>query len=180
MLATLSVTERMYGAGYASMNAYAQQGSAVSPAAKEVRKAVSAQIRFSEGSQALFGEKAAAISTLHALASECDKPDWDGNMAEAIDPTALHNAENLVRSLPNGLPMPEFSPEPDGSISLDWIESRCHLFSLSVGSSNRLSFAWLDGTDKGHGVAGFDGFTIPARVLSEIRKVFDRAPLRAA
>ena len=62
--------------------------------------------------------------------------------------------------------MPEFAPEPDGAISLDWIQSRHRLFTLSISASNRLAYAWLDGTDKGHGVARFDGRTIPRRVLT--------------
>jgi len=116
----------------------------------------------------LFAEKEIAISHLRHLANDCAEPGWDGNAAFAIDSDVLQNAEDLVRSLPYGIPAPECAPEPDGSISLDWIQSRKRMFSLSIGSNNRLAYAWLDGTDKGHGVACFDGLSIPARVLSEI------------
>jgi hypothetical protein len=82
---------------------------------------------------------------------------------------ALQNAEMFLRALPEDLPTPEFAPEPDGSISLDWIHTRHRLFSLGVGPNDRLAYAWLDGTDKGHGVARFDGLSVPQRVLAGIQ-----------
>ena len=78
--------------------------------------------------------------------------------------------------------LPEFAPEPDGSISLDWIQSRARLYSLSIGHSNRLAYAWLDGADKGHGVVHFDGQNVPPRVLDGIKHIVGHgyAGLRAA
>src|SRR5258706_6876016 len=106
-------------------------------------------------SQAPFGRKAAAISELRAIASNCSKGGWDSDDASAIDPVALLNAEAFVRALPDAIPLPEIAPEPDGAISLDWIQSKTRLLSLSVGSSNRLAYAWLDGSDRGHAVTYF-------------------------
>ncbi len=159
-------------AGYASLISYAWSGaSAVSVEAQAVIKAASALMRSVEGSQALFGRTAAAISQLRKLANECAEPGWDGYGAHAIDPTALQNAEMFLRALPEDLPTPEYAPESDGSISLDWIHTRHRLFSLSVGPNDRLAYAWLDGTDKGHGVARFDGVSVPQRVLADIQSI---------
>jgi len=135
-----------------------------------------------EQSLALFGEKAAALSCLAALATECSEPGWDGEDAAAIDPLAVLWTRRFVRALPAAIPLPEFTPEPDGSLSLDWIQSRHRLFSLSIGRSNRLAYAWLDGADKGHAVARFDGRNVPARVLEGIEAIMGRghAGLRAA
>ena len=135
-----------------------------------------------ERSQALFGRKADALSRLVALAAECADPGWDGEAAVAIDPVAVLWAERFVRALPDGMPLPEFAPEPDGSISLDWIRSRNRLFSLSIGRSNRLAYAWLDGADKGHGVVTFDSQNVPPRVLEGIKGIVGQghAGLRAA
>jgi len=124
-----------------------------------------------ERSVALFGEKAAALSRLASLAVECAEVGWDGEDAAPIDLIAIRSAERLVRMLPYGVPLPEFSPEPDGSISLDWIRSRNRLLSLSIGRSNRLAYAWLDGAERGHGVVGFDGPNVPLRVLEEIKHI---------
>lgn len=158
-------------AGYASLVSYTWGGSAVSVEAQVATKAASALVRSVESSRALFGRKAAIISQLWGLAHECAEPGWDGYGAHAIDPTALRNAEMFLRALPEDLPMPECAPEPDGSISLDWIHTRHRLFSLSVGPNDRLAYAWLDGTDKGHAVARFDGVSVPQRVLAEIQSI---------
>jgi hypothetical protein len=168
--------------GHLALQALAGGSSAISPEAQAVRKAASKVVESAERSQALFGRKADALSRLVALAAECADPGWDGEAAVAIDPVAVLWAERFVRALPDGMPLPEFAPEPDGSISLDWILSRNRLFSVSVGRSGRLAFAWLDGSDKGHGVARFDGQNVPQWVLEGIRGIVGRAHagLRAA
>ncbi|MGQ0525247.1 MAG: hypothetical protein ACT4P8_16500 [Betaproteobacteria bacterium] len=115
--------------------------------------------------------KVNAISRIWALANECSRPDWDGNGACPLDERAALAAVDFIRALPEGVPLPDLASEPDGSISLDWIQSRNRLFSLSVGPSNRLVYAWLDGADKGHAVARFDGVCAPPRILSGIEGI---------
>ena len=174
----LSVTAGLGCLGYAPLNAYARTartGSAISHEAKTARDAASAVIGKAKSSKSLFGDKLAMIEQLHVLEGECTQDDWDGNGALALNLEALENAEELVLTLPDGFPIPECAPEPDGSISLDWIISRHRLFSLSVGSSDRLAYAWLDGTDKGHGVARLDGLSLPARILREIQAMVNHA-----
>ena len=160
--------------GYAALNVYALPGSAISQESVRVNQAASALLRSAEASQVLFGAKGAALSQLESLAFDCGSSDWDGNGASAVNSVALRNAESLIRALPEDVPMPEFAAEPDGSISFDWIQSSHCLFSLSVGPSNRLAYAWLDGSDKGHGVARFDGFSVPPRILADIHFITSR------
>jgi hypothetical protein len=154
-----------------SLPALACGGTAISPEARTICEAAIEVVASVEQSQVLFGEKASALATLAALEAECSARGWDGDDAEAISPIAASAAKRLVRALPNDIPLPEFAPEPDGSISFDWIRSPTQLFSLSVGRGNRLAYAWLDGSDKGHGVAHFDGQNIPARVLEGIHGI---------
>lgn len=154
--------------GYASLYAHAHESSAISSEAQAVRKAASAVVEAAERSQVLFGEKSVAISQIVSLANECAETGWDGDTAAPIDQAAIDTAVKFIRALPRDVPLPEFAPEPDGSISLDWIRSRNRLFSLSVGSTSRLAYAWLDGSDRGHGVAQFDGQRIPPRVIEGI------------
>jgi hypothetical protein len=142
--------------------------SAVSPEADEVRRAAKRVVIAAERSQALFVGKAALLSELAALEIECADEDWDGNGAAAIDFVAVLQAECLVRALPDRCPLPEVAVEPDGSISLDWIQSRDRLFSVSVSQSSRLAFAWVDGADSGYGVERFDGRNVPQRILQGI------------
>ena len=167
MFESVSVVSLGIGAIYSLSGA----GSAISPEAQTVRSAAVEIARAVESSQALFGSKAAAISQLWQLANEFAEVDWDGNGALPLDHVAVHNAVAFIRALPDRVPMPEFAPEPDGSISLDWIRSRTSVFSLSIGTSHRLAYAWLDGTDQGHAVARFDGGNIPPRVLEGIKGI---------
>lgn len=155
------------------MQGYSHGGSAVSSEATAVSKAATSIVESFEASQSLFGKKAAAISRLREIADDCAKSDWDGNGAEAVNPIALQNAERFLKVLPESFPLPEFAIEPDGGISLDWIKSRNNLFSLSVGGNNRLAFAWLDGADKGHAVARFNGHQVPSHILEGISAIFN-------
>ena len=168
--------------GYASLYAYTRNESAISDEAKSARREVSAVFSSAEDSQVLFGAKSSALSELRKMVDECADDCWDGNDALGISAPAYWNAENLIRALPDNFPLPEFAPEPDGSISLDWISSRYRIFSLSAGDGNRISYAWLDGSDKGHGVAHFDGFTVPSRILSELQSFvnYGKSTIRTA
>lgn len=111
------------------------------------------------------------IAKIWSLVKECSEPGWDGEGACPLDRLAAISAAQFVRALPYGISLPEFAPEPDGSISLDWIQSRNCLFSLSVGANGRLAYAWMDGAAGGHAAARFDGDTIPPEVLEAIKRV---------
>jgi hypothetical protein len=168
--------------GYAALHVAARHGTAVSSVAQALRETAAVVVSSTEESQALFGAKAEVISQIWALVEECAEDDWDGAGAQALSYDVAAAAEDFVRALPDGIPLPEVAPEPEGSISLDWIQSRRCVFSLSVGASDRFAYAWLDGTDKGHGVARFDGVTAPSRVVEGIRSVVssDHAAIRLA
>ena len=114
---------------------------------------------------------AATISQIWALVDECVETGWDGDEGQPISEIAAKVAADFVSDLPPDVSLPEVAPEPDGSISLDWIQSRSRLFSLSIGKGSRLPYAWLDGADVGHGVAFFDGETAPPTILEGIRRI---------
>jgi hypothetical protein len=160
----------------------ARMGSAVSSEAQDVQKATNAIMGSTEQSQALFGRKSAVFSDIQSLANECAVSNWDGEDAEPISPLAVEATMDFIRALPDDLPLPEFAPEPDGSISLDWIVSRNRLFSMSIGATNRIAYAWLDGTDKGNAVARFDGNSVPLKIIQGIEDIMrhESTLLRAA
>ena len=65
--------------------------------------------------------------------------------------------------------MPEVGVDPDGAVALDWMVSRHRMLSISVaGNSDRLAYAWLDGTDRGNAVAKFDRDAVPIRLMQAI------------
>jgi hypothetical protein len=47
------------------------------------------------------------------------------------------------------------------------------MFTLSIGTSNRLAFAWIDGSEKGHAVASFDGEKIPQKIIEGITAIMN-------
>lgn len=151
--------------------AYAYSSSAVSKEATGAREAARSVIQRAECSHALFGSKLAAIAKLRELARECAKDDWDGQDSKAIKPEAALDAELLVRFLPESFPIPEFAPEPDGSISLDWIKSRHRVFSVSLNGTPRCPYAWLNGGNKGHGVLVFTRERMPFDLTTQIRSL---------
>src|SRR4051794_35405727 len=155
-------------------------GTAVSAEAGAVHRSAIAARESLEQSIALFGEQTRCISEILAAAAEHSDPDWNGEGADPVSSLAVDRATAFIRALPRALPMPEVAPEPDGSISLDWIHSRSRIFSISVGVSDRLAFAWIDGTDRGHAVARFDGDRIPSLILDRIRHTMRHATVRAA
>ncbi len=169
-------------AGYASLRNHSRPNSAVSSEARVVSDGAQEVVRAAERSETLFGEKARVLSSLNLLAAECSNAGWDGGDAQPLNLAALLAAESIIRALPEGIPVPEVAAEPDGEISLDWFRSRHCLFSLSVGTSSQLAYAWLDGANRGHAVASFDGVQLPDRVIQEIQKIMGPvdAALRAA
>ena len=90
---------------------------------------------------------------------------------ERVSHDAALQAEAFIQALPEGLPLPEYACEPGGSISLDWIQSRDRVLSLSIGEGHRLPYAWLDGAESGRAVADFDGKTAPPEILAGIRRI---------
>jgi hypothetical protein len=161
---------------------FSEFSTAVSLEANIVREVGSILIQNAETSHSLFGVKASMISEILALVDECEEENWDGEGAKAIDDRVAGRAVSLIRALPAGVRMPEIAPEVDGRISLDWILTQHSFFSISVGPSNRLPFAWVDGSESGHGVARFDGSKMPLRICFGIQSIINRGytTLRAA
>lgn len=105
------------------------------------------------------------------LADECTAADWDGYGAEPLDRNALELALKIVGSLPDDVPMPSFAVEPDACVSLDWMPTRSRTFTLSAGKTDRLPYAWIDGTDRGHAVARLVNGQLPPQILDEVRRI---------
>lgn len=168
-------------AGYTVATALARPRSAVSAEAEAVRFNAAVVVEQVQRSVALFGPQAVLISRLLELGGECRKPNWDGYGAEPVQPRALRCAEDLIASLPEDVPLPECAIEPDGCVSLDWMPGPNRTLTVSVGGSDRLAYAWVDGTDRGHAVEKLSDGQLPPRILAEIRR-FSRhdAFLRAA
>lgn len=119
----------------------------------------------------LFISKEDALNRLYELAAECAEADWDGYGAEAVSPRAVERSAHFIRRLPEGLPLPEISVEPDGEIALDWSPTQTQTFSVSIGTTDQMACAWVNGTEHGHVVVSSNNGEIPSRILHEIQRI---------
>ncbi|MEY4750156.1 MAG: hypothetical protein RIQ60_2370 [Pseudomonadota bacterium] len=162
----------------------ARPGSAVSTEARQVRACAEAMVDRVERSDVLFGNKTALISQLWGLTRSHAEAGWDGGEAMPADRHAIQLAATFVRVLPDACELPELGVDPDGAITLDWMASRQRMLSISFsGQSDRLAYAWIDGTDRGHGVVKFDRDSVPMRLMQAILAATvtpDHVALRAA
>lgn len=160
--------------GVAALYALARPGSAVSSEAGLVQARAEEMVGRVESSGALFGGKTAVISALWGLAQSHAEPGWDGGEALPVDRRAISLAVAFIRALPADCMMPEVAVDPDGAVALDWMVSRHRMLSISfAGDSDRLAYAWVDGTDRGNAVARFERDTVPGRLLQAIQAVTD-------
>jgi hypothetical protein len=170
--------------GVAALYALSRPSSAVSSEARTVQARAEAIVDRVERSDALFGNKTAVISELWGLAGSHAQTGWDGGKALPVDHRAIARAAAFIRALPGSCDMPEVGVDPDGSVTLDWIASRHRILSIGVtASSDRLAYAWIDGTDRGHAVAKFNRDMVPLGLMQAILAVTaapDDAPLRVA
>jgi hypothetical protein len=96
-----------------------------------------------------------------AIAVECSTPDWDGAEAEPITQEVMNRARTvadiLYRFVPRGTPAPDVVPEADGEVALSWTRAPDAVFSISIGSHNKLNYAGrLGGGTEPHDVVEFD------------------------
>jgi len=145
-----------------------QPCSAVSQEAGSIQESKYCIARSIEQSVALFGGKEEVLSMIYEIEAECGVENWDGYGASPVSDLSLLAVKDFIRLLPDSLAMPEVAPEPDGSVSLDWMPERYRTFSISIGESDQLAYAWVDGSDRGHAVARFDSQAIPERILQGI------------
>lgn len=129
-----------------------------------------------ESSGALFGSKTAVISALWGLAQSHADSGWDAGEALPVDRQAISLAVAFVRAMPDDCLMPDVAVDPDGAVALDWMISRYRMLSIGfAGNSDRLAYAWVDGTDRGNAVARFDRNAVPRRLLQAIQALSDQS-----
>lgn len=152
-----------------ALYALARPASAVSSEARQVRAYAEHMVGHVESSTALFGGRISVLAAIRSLTDSHAQRGWDGGEAAPASRAAIDLAVDFVRALPDDCAMPEVGLDPDGAVSLDWLPSRHQMLSISfTANSNRLAYAWLDGTDRGNGVARFDRQTIPRRLIDAI------------
>lgn len=98
------------------------------------------------------------LDALLKLMEECATNNWDGYGAPAITSTTLDKTREFTESLSPEIPTPDFSPEPDGEIAVEWYGKNGASISISVGDSDTINYAAIfpdqykvNGTESFHG-----------------------------
>ena len=87
-----------------------------------------------------------------------------------VSPDTATQALNFALLLPNSLPIPEISSDPDGDISFDWISKTGKMFSASIDGTGRIAYAGRFGErSKIHGVEQLSD-SLPQEILRGIEK----------
>jgi len=66
---------------------------------------------------------------------------WDGYGAEPLNIGAFTEATRFIDFLPDNYQMPEASPEPSGSIGLEWYYDELNIISIGFHGNGRASYA---------------------------------------
>lgn len=119
---------------------------------------------------ARFGNKLIGLENAYVEASE---PDWDGYGAVAADRDSYFRARELLGLLPDSMPVPEFSVDPDGEISIEWVLSKSRLVTISVGSDGTLTYIGFLGSARMKGAERFDQ-EIPRAVMAVLERIIPR------
>lgn len=92
---------------------------------------------------------------------------------EPVTSETVTQALRFALLLPNSVPIPEVSADPDGDISFDWIGRTGKMFSVSVDRTGRAAYAGRFGErSKVHGIEQLSDI-LPQEILRGIEKIAD-------
>lgn len=111
-----------------------------------------------------------AFDALWEAWQPCKDANWDGEDADAIELETYQIAYRLIEAMPNGFPRPTITPEPDGSLHLEWYRHQRRLLSVSISPDGTLYWAALVGTEDPRGSCQFFG-EFPKTLLYWIGRV---------
>lgn len=117
----------------------------------------------------------AIYAALAEIERDCQRPNWDGQGTAVVSQDVIANTEAVAKALhavlPLGTPAPDLVPESDGEISIDWIVDQRHIFSISVGDGDAISFAAQFGNEGAeHGWRRIDR-TSPVTLKATLREL---------
>lgn len=150
-----------------------RSGSALSGEAKILDTAKLEKKEHNRQSFLLSGRLNEAQSQLIEAGMRAGNPGWDGGGGLPVSEETLGKAFQLILGLPQQIPIPEFCTESDGSVNLEWHGGYRRMFTVNVGSRDRLPYAALDGTDRHHGVVSFDVGVAPKALVDGITRIIE-------
>ncbi len=112
-----------------------------------------------------------SIFSLRDIHAECAVGNWDGYGAKAISAGAFEEAFAILNALPMRMRLPELTPEPDGSIGMEWENGPARILALSVNGTGVVVYAGMLGKgSKAHGTEVFND-SLPESILGYIQRV---------
>lgn len=149
-----------------------RSNSALSIEGRELHERVTEVWGAFDKSISLRGPHGELFSELDSLVAEHSTPGWDGDSAPPVSFATLQNAKDFIGALSHSTAKPELAVEPDdAAISFEWHVGYRKVVSVSVGESDRLAVAGLDGVDHWHAVLKFDGANLPPLVAESIQRI---------
>lgn len=109
---------------------------------------------------------------LREVFEEAFEDNWNGEESKAVTMETYEVAQEFLNYLPDTIPEPEVSAEPDGEISFDWYGGNGSEVSISINETGKASFAAILGKRRYHGTDYFN-CTIPERLLDHISEVVE-------
>jgi len=166
-MSKLCITKSYYNPNY---NLYSNRG--VSDDANTLQKSIT-EIEVDSYKSIVLGEKnIKIIQALMNIFEECAHNNWDGYGAKPIVKESYYESLRFIQYLPNSLPGPEVTIEPDGEIAFEWLNNKRRIFSISIGSNGELTYAGLFGYNKVHGTEFF-GDELSKTILENIQRVYE-------
>ena len=104
------------------------------------------------------------IKTSH----DYSKEDWDSYGAFPVSKKSIANSADFIMSMPDNIPAPEISVEPDGLVCFDWAKSKSSRFSISIGEKNSIYYAWINCGNRGYNTVCWDKENIPQEIISNL------------
>lgn len=106
------------------------------------------------------------LPELENLAEECAHENWDGYGAAPVSSNTILNAAKVVKAIPEGIPIPSLSAEPDGHVTLEWCFPPSRIMSISVAPNGSLHYAAMIDENRTYGTEVFSG-AVP-EVITEL------------
>lgn len=124
---------------------------------------------------AIKGGRQRLYESLLEVYEECIEVNWDGYGGKPIAVKAYLEAFFLISLLPISIPLPdEITPEPTGDIAFEWYRDKHHVFVISVGGNNIITYAGLFG--KMSKIRGTEYYTdsLPSIIIKNIQRLFEQ------
>lgn len=114
-----------------------------------------------------------AVVELNEIKQNCTRNNWDNAGSAKVESQTVKYAQELIERMPNNLPLPEISPDPDGNINLEWYADKDFVFEISVDRNKNLYYA---GRLPGQKISGREEFmgTFPEIVERHLRQFINR------